>query len=163
MRKFLLLAGLLVSLGAQAGLQVYPGPVAASPNGTVANTGYVGAYSTNTTSGTSLTTGVTANCTSTSLPAGVYDVTGIVTFTPQSTTTVSALVSGINTVSATIGGAGTNQQSVATFTTGSTQVLMAPVVRLSFSSTTTVYLVAQAAFGTSTMTCNGFIRATVVN
>jgi hypothetical protein len=65
----------------------------------------------------------------------------------------------VNTVSATLGGLGTFTQTNTAFTTGTAQRQSAPVIRVSLASTTTVFLVAQASFGVSTMTCDGFIRA----
>lgn len=46
-----------------------------------------------------------------------------------------------------------------TFTAGNAQSLTAPTARISIASTTTVYLVAAAAFGTSTLSTNGTLRA----
>jgi hypothetical protein len=124
-----------------------------------ANAGSFGEYASNTTTGTSLTTTVMANATSVSLTAGDWDVSGTVFFNPAGTTTVSGLTSGISTTSATFSGLGTLNQLNATFGTGLGERQSTPVVRISVASTTTVYLVAQASFGTSTMTCDGFIRA----
>ena len=108
----------------------------------------------------SLTSVTSANVTSISLTAGDWDVWGAVAFTLASTTTMGYLSGGINTTSATlplnnagvgtIPGAGTN---------ATTDVTVDPVVavmpvRINVSSTTTVYLVARAKFGTST--CKGY-------
>jgi hypothetical protein len=124
-----------------------------------ANTGSVGEYVTNTTTGTSLATGTTANATSVSLTAGDWDVTGVVRFNPAGTTTVSNEYAGISTTSATLGILGTFVQDSGPLNTGSQMYTTCPVVRISIAATTTVYAVAQATFGTSTMSCDGFIRA----
>lgn len=124
-----------------------------------ASAGSVGEYPNNTTSGTSMTTGTPANCTSQSLTAGDYDVQGVVQFSPGASTTVSQLLAGISTTSATFGGFANNTVLGLTFTTGAAQTISTPVVRVSLSGTTTVYVVGQSSFGVSTMACNGFIRA----
>lgn len=124
-----------------------------------ANAGSVGEYLTNTTSGTSLTNNVTANATSVSLTAGDWDVTGTAVFIAGATTTIQALDIGVNTTSATLGGLGTANNYILPFTTGTTSSVSAPVVRITLTTTTTVFLVVAAGFGVSTMTVNGLIRA----
>jgi hypothetical protein len=123
-----------------------------------ANAGSVGEYVTNSTSGTSLATNTSANCTSVSLTAGDWDVSGSVQYNPAGSTNMSGLNSGISTTSATLGALGTSNAIGATLTTGIGQIQSTPVVRISLSGTTTVFLIGNASFGTSTMTCNGFIR-----
>jgi hypothetical protein len=125
-----------------------------------ANAGSVGEYIPNSTSGTSLSTGVAANCTSVNLTAGDWDVSGSIQFMPNTSTTVAAIAAGVNTTSATFGGVGTFNSLTATMGVGpTTEIMSTPVSRVSIASPTTVFLVGQASFGTSTMTCNGFIRA----
>lgn len=126
-----------------------------------ANAGSFGEYVTNSASGVSLTTATTANITSVSLTAGDWDVSGAVTYSPAGSTTVSALTTGISTTSATLPSNNTGGYNLLalSFTTGATQVHGTQDVRISIAGTTTVYLVAQAQFGVSTMTANGFIRA----
>lgn len=123
--------------------------------------GSVGEYLTGSASATSLTSNVEANVAQVSLSAGDYDVSGTVRFIPAATTTVQALVAGVNTTSATFPPANTggllNLQ--ATLTSGALQVVSTPERRISIASTTTAYLVARATFGVSTMTADGFIRA----
>lgn len=124
-----------------------------------ANAGAFGEYVTNTTSGTSLTTGTPANCTSASLTAGDWDVSGTIQFVPNASSTVTQVIASSNSVSATLGGFAANNVLGMTFTTGAAQTLPVPTTRYSLSATTTVYVVGQSAFGVSTMTCNGFLRA----
>jgi hypothetical protein len=124
-----------------------------------ANAGSIGEYVTNTTSGTSLTNGVTANVTSVSLTAGDWDVMVTAQFNPAAGTTVSELSTGTSTVSAAFGGLGTRELFQESFTTGLAQIMSSPLVRVSLSATTTVFAVVSAAFLTSTMTADGFIRA----
>ena len=125
-----------------------------------ANAGSFGEYTSNTTNTTSLTTLTAANATSISLTAGDWDVEGTVRYSPDGTTAVSAIICGISTTSATFDATlGHVNQLQLSFTTGQTQLMSTPVVRVSLASTTTVYLIAQANFVTSTLTADGFIRA----
>jgi hypothetical protein len=107
-----------------------------------------------------MTAGTTANCTSKSLTAGDWLVWGSVQFNPAGTTTVSAIYAGINTTSATLPASGSQYNNlISTFTTGQAQILSTPMVIENLASTTTVFLVGNSSFGTSTMTCNGWINA----
>ena len=116
-------------------------------------------------SSVSLTSVTSANVTSISLTAGDWDVWGCGCFTVGSTTTMGYLSVGINTTSATLplnnagvttrAGAGTN----ATIDVTVDSVLIVMPIRLNISSTTTVYLVARAKFGTSTCKAYGTIYA----
>jgi hypothetical protein len=124
-----------------------------------ANAGSVGEYVTASTSGTSMTNGVSFNCASASLTAGDWDVSGAVQFIAAAGTTVSGIVAGSSATSATLGAVGSAQSIQATLTTGSPQTLAVPTFRYSLASTTTVFIVGNANFATSTMTCTGFIRA----
>ena len=119
----------------------------------------MGTYQSASTTGTALTSGVNANVASISLAAGDWDVSGVVLYIPAGATTVSALAEGPSTTSATFGGLGTLTSAGLTFTTGAAQRRATADVRFSLGSTTTVFLVAQATFGVSTMTADGFIRA----
>jgi hypothetical protein len=125
-----------------------------------ANVGSVGEYITNTTSATSVSNNVAANVASlVNLPAGDYDITGIIATHPAGTTVVSGSVQGVSTTSATLGAFGTYTQLNFTDPTGTGNIVSAPVVRISLSATTTVFLVAQISFTVSTCTVDGFIRA----
>jgi hypothetical protein len=124
-----------------------------------ANAGSVGEYTTNNTTGTSLITNTAANATSISLTAGDWDVWGTVYYIPAGTTTMQQLTAGVNTTSATLPTTGSFTNMQVSFTAGAQQCLIAPMTRISLATTTTVYMVAQAGFGVSTMTCNGYINA----
>lgn len=129
-----------------------------------ANAGSVGEYLESFTLATSLTTGNLANLASISLTAGDWDVTGIASFVPAGSTITVVTLAGINTVSTTakvISGAFQNIAEIwpAQNTPVGTMNLTAPVTRISLAATTTVYLVGQANFSTSTMTANGYLRA----
>lgn len=126
-----------------------------------ANTGSVGEYVTANASAVAITVaGTVVNVTSISLTAGDWEVFGSVGFVPAGTTTVSQVIGGINTTSATLSTSDFNNANLqATLTTGAKQSLAVPSQRLSLASTTTVYLVATATFAVSTITANGIIRA----
>lgn len=109
-----------------------------------------------------LTTGVSQNITFLTLPAGDWEVDGTILFTPTGTTTVTGYYCGISVVSNTLpndqdyttGGVGYTRAAIpATFN------LRSPAVRVRSSGTTIVYLVAQAAFGTSTLVGAGKLTA----
>ena len=147
------------------------GPTISTPNivgvatNTNASAGSVGEYISSTVlvgSAISLTTATPANITTISLTAGDWDVWGTVCINPAGTTTISQIVGGINTVSATLptfpaNGAGAQHNW--TFTTGTQQTVPLGTARFSLSSTTTIYLVIQSVFATSTNTGFGFIGA----
>jgi hypothetical protein len=124
-----------------------------------AQAGSVGEYATNTTSGTSLTSGTAANATSVSLTAGDWDVSGEVTYSAGASCVPTIFSQSISTTSATSGGSGAQTIWSTTFGTASTSVMPTPRVRLSLSATTTVYLTANSNFSGGTMTAAGFIRA----
>jgi hypothetical protein len=141
-------------------------PTLTAPNvvGTIsggnAATGSVGEYLTATNTATALTTATVANCTSLSLTAGDWDVQAIVLFTPASTTSVTSYFSGASSTSATIGAFGSySKQGAAAQVPNNNSIITSPLVRISISSTTTVYAVGRADFTVSTMTCDGLIRA----
>lgn len=130
-----------------------------------AQAGSVGEILTNSTSATSATSGTALNGTSKSLTAGDWDVTGFCQTNPAATTVTNSLVAGISTTSATFStvAAGINNYSLIN---GLTQPagnlplnLVAPTTQVNVSTTTTVFLVCQAGFSTSTLTISGWIRA----
>lgn len=123
-----------------------------------ANAGSVGEFTSATTSSVSLTTATPANVTSISLTAGDWDVSGVLQFTPAGTTVLSFFGGGASSTSATLPGFA-GYQLFGYTTTGTAQTVSVPTTRFSLSATTTIFLVAQATFTTSTCTVNGFIRA----
>ncbi|WP_105132348.1 hypothetical protein [Burkholderia sp. BE12] len=128
-----------------------------------ANAGSVGEYNVHSTQNTALTSGTTTNCDSVSLAAGDWDVTGIVTTNPAGTTTTSSVTAGVNTTSATFGtlatGVSNAGQLIGVSVAGGIAVsVAAPVTRVNVSTGTTVYLVCNATFATSTMQASGAIR-----
>lgn len=113
----------------------------------------------------SLTTNTAANITSISFSPGDWDVTGVIYFDPATTTTISTLEGSMSLVSATrdttvgvfaqIGG------PTAGFVTNGNYlpIVVLPTRRFSFSTTTSIFLVAFAVFGTSTIAGYGVLRA----
>lgn len=115
-------------------------------------------------SAVSLTTATPANVTNISLPVGIWEVFGAVGFSEGASTVTTEQVAAINTVSATLptwpaAGVSMARQS-GTATTGDGSILPTSPCRITVTSgTTTVYLVAQATFTTSTNAAYGEIRA----
>jgi hypothetical protein len=124
------------------------------------NAGSVGEYVTATGTSVALTANTPANVTSISLTAGDWEVSGSTGFTPAGSTSVTQVVSGINTTTATLPGTQFvwNLQSTS-LPTGGGQSGPVPSQRISIATTTTVYLVAQAGFTVSTLAATGTIRA----
>ena len=140
------------------------GIVGSTTNDTAAS-GIVGYYTGATKSSgsaVSLSTGTPANIVSVSLPAGDWDVSGVVYFSVASGTTMTAGVAGTSTTSATLGSQGSYAIVSSTIIPGSTSGfdagVIAPVTRYSLASTTTVYLVCDQTFSGSTVSGYGNIR-----
>jgi hypothetical protein len=126
-----------------------------------ATAGNVGEYVSSTIasgSAVSLSTATPTNITSISLTAGDWDVWINARFTGGATTTVTRVIASINTTSATLsttpGQIGSQFYNGATVFNTTVADIQAGPIRLSLSSTTTVYFVAQAEFAVST--CSGF-------
>ncbi len=121
--------------------------------------GSVGEYITATGTTVSLTSPNSKTITSISLTGGDWDVFGTVTYNPAAGTTMSALSGSISSTDNTAE-INTSQYLIQTaLTTSATQRFVVGTVRKSLSTTTTIYLVAQASFGTSTMTATATIAA----
>lgn len=133
-----------------------------------ANSGSVGELvfsGINSASAVALTTATTANITSISLTAGDWDVWGHVNFNTQASTTVMvSSLSGISPVSATISG-GSDRYCGFDYGSGITASLASgagytvPPLRLTFSSTTTLYLITNTIFNSGTCSAYGRIYA----
>lgn len=110
-----------------------------------------------------LTTSVTSNIALISLTAGDWDVSGSVAINSGVGTTVTYLAVGMNTTSVTFPTVGVeNNQTVEsgfTRTAPTNTVLPCGRMRLSLSTTTTVYLMVFANFAVSTLSAYGFIGA----
>jgi hypothetical protein len=142
----------------QSGLGPSGGGVKGTTTNDNASAGYVGEYLTNETTGTAASNSVAVNATSLSLTAGDWDVTGIVSIDPGSGTLLTIGIAGIGTTSGALPGFPSNVQ----FPLPSTNIQFqfpVPIVRMSLSTTTTVYLVVAATFSAGTCAVDGFIRA----
>jgi hypothetical protein len=165
------LAGAITTgAGTTGGLFITPGAGNVHMTGTATNNnqsaGYVGEYISSEIalgSAVSLSNATAANVTSISLTAGDWDVYGTTSFINSGSTTLTNIVGAIATTSATVptfpnGGGGAQL-----FLLGGTTTLASNTLtfskRLSLASTTTVYLVASAAFTNGTITGYGFIGA----
>ena len=124
-----------------------------------AQAGSIGEYISNSASGTSLTNNISINVTSISLTAGDWDVNGVVEYNPGAGVSLTGMQLGASTTSGAINTT-TGARSVYQYAAGSNaQFISVPVIRVSISATTTVYLVCLASFSGGTCTANGFIRA----
>jgi hypothetical protein len=129
--------------------------------GDSANVGSDGEIITNASTGASLTSLSPANVASISLTAGDWDVSGIVTYVAAGGTTITGQSAGISTTSATFAAANTGTSTTFNYTNpvGFGSAIPTNPTRINITSTTTVYLLAQATFSGGTATANGFIRA----
>lgn len=134
-----------------------------------ASSGNVGQYptpGTNASPGTSLTSSTVTNLTSlASLPAGDWDVSGVVCFTGNAATVTTRLqgaVSILNNSIGTIGTTGTVAQAFPSGTlliTNGDECLNINAARFSLASPTTVYLNAVAIFSANTLSAYGQVWA----
>lgn len=138
------------------------GVVGTTTNNNAAS-GSVGEYVTSSVllaSAISLSTTTAADVTSISLTAGDWDIFGNVTFTPGATTVVASIFAWVSTTSATK----PDNSLVDGVTFAASYVpgqfgTMTPMLRVSISGTTTVYLSCVGTFTTSTLTACGSIFA----
>lgn len=124
-----------------------------------ANAGSIGEFATNSATGISMTSPSAANIASISLTAGDWDVIGNIAFNSGAGATPTTIDASLSTTSTTVGPLGSRARIQATLATAGTEYLVTPVVRISVSSTTTVFLVAASTFSGGTLTCDGLIRA----
>lgn len=127
-----------------------------------ANSGSVGEFNIASTQNTSVSTGVTFNATSVSLPAGDWDVWGAVSTNPAGSTVTTGYQCGLSTTSATFGtfAPGVSNANGPVGVSGAAGVatnVSCPLTRINVSAPTTVYVVANITFTTSTMQASGAI------
>jgi len=134
--------------------------VSATAGGTAITTTGTQSGTQTATSSVTLSTGVAVNAAAISLTAGDWDVFGIAAFHSASGTTVpNDVKQGISSTSATLGAIGTYSYDYVAVAITDDPFYVAPVTRISISSTTTIYLVVMSDFSVSTLTTYGFIRA----
>lgn len=120
-----------------------------------ANAGSVGEFPTPADlTSVSLTSNSSANCSSVSLTAGDWEVGGMVQIAAAASTLITNSFGGVSTTSAALGALGTYWQIANNFSAGALVGLPVPTTRISIASTTTVYLVVNAGFTTSTATAS---------
>lgn len=121
-----------------------------------ANAGSIGEYVEGFSSSAAMTSTVYMNAASISLTAGDWDVSAIAFFVPAAATNVTYLEASISTTSANPAvNKRVAQSFVASVPGALDKSIVIPPVRLSLTSTTTVYLVQRANFTVSTMTSGG--------
>ncbi len=128
-------------------------------NGSNAGTGQIGEYRIGTAGTVSLVTATAKTVHSISLPAGDWDIEGIATYTKAASTVVTFTQQGISTTNNAMGATGTFAASASAISDVIPSAFTTPQVRLNLTNTTTVYLVANAGFTTSSLSAAGFIRA----
>jgi len=135
--------------------------IVGTTGGDNAQAGSYGEFVSASSSGTAITSGTTVNATSISLTAGDYNCWGQALFLPAATTVVANVAAGITTTSVTLPASPDTTYLGVTLTTGTngTTAINPMVKRINISSTTTVYLVAEAgSVTTSTATVNGYLQ-----
>ncbi len=142
------------------------GAVGGITQGTAPSAGYVGEQIRATVgagSPVTITTNNTpVNVTSINLTAGIWDVSGVVNFGGTSVVGTGSAIS-VNTTTATQGTAGDNRVDFPFVSSATTALsLTVPSWRVTASTTTTCYLVAQVTFSGGSPNCYGRISATRV-
>lgn len=120
--------------------------------------GVVGEVITNTTSATSIATGAITQATSITLTPGDWDVVGCAHFN-TTTATLTALLAGIGTTSGAITVFPNGWESHLAYAANLGESSPHLSIRLNITSNTTVYLNAQCAFASGTVSVDGFLRA----
>lgn len=146
-----------------------------TPTNDLAPAGYIGEYleaNLLTANAISLTSTTSANITSVVLTPGDWDVDAIIDFVPAATTSVTQMNVSVSTTTGTLASQAPSTSAAINIgpfaTTTINQAAAVPAaeitisgatVRISVTSNTTVFLVANAVFSVSTMTAYGSIRA----
>jgi hypothetical protein len=114
-------------------------------------------------SATSLVNNTAKTVTSITLTPGDWDVSAIGYFNTAATTTLTNIITSIsltnNTLDTSAGQFGDLNFNAVVFNVATTSLNAGTITRISVAVNTIVYLVAQATFGTSTLTAFGVIRA----
>lgn len=134
-------------------------------NGVPASSGFVGELISSTIavgSAIPLTSTITSDVTSISLPAGEWYVNGQVDYRAAATTSITILTQGISSTSATLGAQDTFSRNVSGAFVPTASVDVCLPIRgqaLSLTTTTTIYLVANATFTLAALSAYGTIQA----
>ena len=115
-------------------------------------------------SAVSVTTATVTNITSISLTAGIWDVSGIVSYLMNAATTSTEVRAGISTSSSTMGANFGDDKIINSYPSGiyENQSLSIPSLRVTLTSTTTYYLNAYSVFAVNACDAYGRISATRV-
>jgi hypothetical protein len=124
--------------------------------GTAAAAGNVGELITNSATGVTMTTATNTNITSITLTAGDWDIWGTIDVSSGASSTITETEAGISTTSATIPSLNFSWSSSTPFDTFGGAV---PQITENITTSTVVYLVANAAYITGTAFANGAIYA----
>lgn len=159
--------GLTTPLAAKVTTLVATGSITPSTtNGIVGTTlgdspcaGCVGAVNTITTTGTSLTAGISANIATITLTSGDWDICGSFSLVPAGTTITLAWTVSFSTSSASLSGFPNSSTQTLTTTAGAQTQFALTCIQQNVSSSTPIFLVMNANFNTSTMTSSGYIFA----
>ena len=158
------------TLGAATGTTIVFNPTTGGMIGTTTNdsaaSGIVGEFINSTidsTGAVSLSTGTSKTITSITLSAGDWNIWSNIIFIPGVTTTITVLALGINTTTNVLPSDSPGNSSYTAFnvifSTGGSQYFCCNRSRVSIAGNTIYYMVANAAFATSTMTAYGSISA----
>lgn len=120
-----------------------------------------------TASAVSLSTGTAKTVTSLDLPAGRFDIVGVVVFKPAASTSVTLLGAAISQTTDAVpsiigqasGGELLIQKATAANVMANDDCVTVPSTRVTLDSPTTIYLTAKATFSVSTMAAYGSLRA----
>lgn len=124
--------------------------------------GYLGEELTGSATAVSMVNATAKTVVTLSVTAGDWDVEGIIKTNPAGTTTISLQQGGISTTDNTLPAAlagGRFSHAYAPTAAGIGAEIPTGSTRISVSATTNVRLVAAITFATSTLTCDGYIRA----
>lgn len=133
------------------------GGITGTVAGTAAASGIVGQLLESTGTGVALTTATDASVVSLSLPAGEWDVFGVIQYV--STGNMNGYKAGTTTSNSTYGTFNTTTQSAVAFNASATLVRETPTQRLRLSAPATLYLRANASFSSGGVTATGYLRA----
>lgn len=160
-------AGAFTTLSASGTVTVPSGTTFNQPiikgetNGSSAVAGQIGERITNSNTAISLTNGAPFNAASITLTAGDWDVSGTISFINGAGASSSVMNASISLTSVTQNTAiGWMTSSPNVTTTAVTTRMSTPVVPISVTTTTIVYLVGVDTFAGGTVTSDGLIRAT---
>lgn len=125
--------------------------------GDAAQSGVVGQILEVTATDVTLTTAVDTNIATLSLPAGEWDVFGVVRYI--STGVMTSYMVGVTNNASLYAGFMTQDRASNSFASASTLVRHTPTQRLRLSAAATIYLRTQAGFSSGAVTATGYLRA----